>query len=101
MSYVFLSYFRDDPKAIYPEIARKNPADAFWGVFEIVAFLSFLRYRLVLNWHFIVFFPAVLLFWPLPLVSERLLSPFRRQSRQADCVGREQLSQDLQLALVQ
>jgi fatty acid desaturase len=55
-SYVLLSYFRDDPKAIYREIARKNPGDAFWGVFEIVAFLGFFVLLAFLNWHFFVFF---------------------------------------------
>ena len=55
-SYVLLSYFRDDPKAIYREIARKNKDDAFWGVFEIVAFLSFFVLMGYLNWHFIIFF---------------------------------------------
>jgi len=55
-SYVFLSYFRDDPKAIYNEIARRNPADAFWGVFEIAAFLAFFAFGFFLNWHFMVFF---------------------------------------------
>jgi fatty acid desaturase len=55
-SYVFLSYMRDDPKAIFAEIKRKNPADAYWGVFEIVAFLAFFVLLGVLNWKFIVFF---------------------------------------------
>src|ERR1700742_2629845 len=56
LSYVFLSYFRDDPKVIYHEIARRNPSDAFWGVFEIVAFLTTFVLLGWLNWHFIVFF---------------------------------------------
>ena len=55
-SYVFLSYFRDDPKVIYREIARRNPADAFWGVFEICAFLSSFVLGFFLNWHFMLFF---------------------------------------------
>jgi fatty acid desaturase len=55
-SYVFLSYFRDDPKAIYREIARRNPADAFWGVFEIGAFLSLFAVGFFFNWHFMLFF---------------------------------------------
>jgi len=55
-SYVFLSYFRDDPKAIYREIARRNQSDAFWGVFEIAAFLTFFVLLGFLNWHFILFF---------------------------------------------
>ena len=55
-SYVFLSYMRDDPKAIYAEIKRKNPADAYCGVFEIVAFISFFVLLGILNWKFILFF---------------------------------------------
>jgi fatty acid desaturase len=55
-SYVFLSYFRDDPKVIYNEIKRKNPADAFWGVFEIAAFLMFYVLGAVYDWHFMLFF---------------------------------------------
>jgi hypothetical protein len=31
---------------------------------------------------------AVLVFWPLPLLSERLLPSLRRQPRRADCMGR-------------
>src|SRR6201982_1670662 len=38
-SYIFLSYLRDDPKAIFGEIRRKSRADAYWGVFEIAAFI--------------------------------------------------------------
>jgi fatty acid desaturase len=55
-SYVFLSYFRDDPKVIYREIARKNRGDAVWGLFEIGAFLSFFALGFFLNWKFMLFF---------------------------------------------
>jgi fatty acid desaturase len=55
-SYIFLSYFREDPKAIYAEIKRKNPVEAVWGVAEIVAFISFFVLLGVLNWKFILFF---------------------------------------------
>ncbi len=100
-SYVFLSYFRDDPKAIYREIARRNPSDAFWGVFEIVAFLSFFVLLGFLNWHFIVFFLPFYYFGHCLSYLNGYYLHYRRQSRQADRVGREQLSQALQLALVQ
>ena len=74
-SYVFLGYFRDDPKAIYREIARKNPADAFWGIFEIAAFLSFLRDSWAsLNWHFIVFFLPFYYLGHCLLLPQRLLT---------------------------
>jgi len=55
-SYTFLSYFRDDPKAIYRELKRRNPSDARWGVLEILAFLAFFACLTILNWKFMVFF---------------------------------------------
>jgi fatty acid desaturase len=55
-SYTFLSYFRDDPKAIYKELKRRNPTDARWGVVEIFAFLGFFACLAVLNWKFMLFF---------------------------------------------
>jgi fatty acid desaturase len=54
--YVFLSYFRDDPKAIYRSIRRKGRALAAWGVFEIVLFLSLYAAAGIANWRFICFF---------------------------------------------
>jgi fatty acid desaturase len=59
-SYTFLSFFRDDPKAIYREIARRSRADANWGVFEIACFLAFFAGMGVMNWRFIV---CLLPFW--------------------------------------
>ncbi len=55
-SYIFLSYLRDDPKAIFAEIKRKNPSDAYWGVVEIAAFVCFYILGFVLNWKFMLFF---------------------------------------------
>jgi fatty acid desaturase len=55
-SYIFLSYLRDDPKAIFGEIKRKSRADAYWGVAEIAAFLGFFVLMGILNWKFILFF---------------------------------------------
>jgi fatty acid desaturase len=55
-SYTFLGYFRDDPRAIYQELHRRNPADARWGVIEIVAFVAFFLALTILNWKFMVFF---------------------------------------------
>lgn len=54
-TYVFLSYFRDDPKVIYRRIRRKSRALAYWGVFEIVLFVSLYIAAGVANWRFIVF----------------------------------------------
>ncbi len=59
-SYVFLSFFRDDPKETFRDIHRLNPREAWWGVFEIVAFLALYVVAGILNWRFIVYF---LPFW--------------------------------------
>jgi fatty acid desaturase len=55
-TYVFFSYFRDDPKAIYRSIQRKSRALARWGVFEIVLFLSLYVGAGIANWRFLCFF---------------------------------------------
>ena len=55
-TYVFCSYFRDDPKAIYRSIRRKGAALARWGVFEIVLFLSLYVAAGIANWRFMAFF---------------------------------------------
>ena len=36
--------------------ARRNKGDAFWGIFEIVAFISFFALGFFLNWKFMLFF---------------------------------------------
>lgn len=53
-SYVFLSYFRDDPKAIYREIKRRNPFEAKFGVFEIACFIALYVGGFFLNWKFML-----------------------------------------------
>ncbi len=100
-SYVFLSYMRDDPKAIFAEIKRKNRADAYWGVFEIVAFISFFVLLGILNWKFILFFlPFYYLGHCLSYLNGYLFA-FRREPGQTHCLGREFVRKDLQFALVQ
>ena len=59
-SYVFLSFFRDDPKETFTDIYRLNPREAWWGVFEIVAFMACFILAGFLNWRFIAYF---LPFW--------------------------------------
>jgi fatty acid desaturase len=60
-SYTFLSFFRDDPKAIYKELKRKNPSDARFGLIEIFSFVALLALGFWLNWRFMVCF--YLPFW--------------------------------------
>jgi len=55
-TYVFCSYFRDDAKAIYRAIRRKSRGLAYWGVFEIVLFLSLYVAAGIANWRFICYF---------------------------------------------
>jgi len=55
-SYIFLSYLREDPKAIYKEIKRKNPIDARWGIIEIVVLGATIAVGLLLNWKFWLYF---------------------------------------------
>jgi fatty acid desaturase len=55
-TYVFCSYFRDDPKKIFNDIHRLNPAEAWWGVAEIAAFVLFFATGFVLSWKFMCFF---------------------------------------------
>jgi len=53
----FCSYFRDDPKEIFNNVKRlRGRFDAYWGVFEIVAFLSLFVVAGILNWRFMVYF---------------------------------------------
>lgn len=55
-TYVFCSYFRDDPKAIFRAILRRSPREAWWGVVEIAAFAALFAALFVLNWRFMLFF---------------------------------------------
>lgn len=55
-TYVFCSYFRDDPKAIYRAIRRRSVSEARWGLFEIVLFLSLFITAFAFNWRFMLYF---------------------------------------------
>jgi fatty acid desaturase len=55
-TYIFLGYFRDDPKEIFHDIKRLSVSEAWWGVFEIVAFLAFYIAGFILNWRFMLYF---------------------------------------------
>ncbi|HWE00997.1 MAG TPA: fatty acid desaturase [Tepidisphaeraceae bacterium] len=59
-SYVFVSFFRDDPREAFDSIARRSKAEAWWGVAEIAMFVAFYTTLGIINWHFIVYF---LPFW--------------------------------------
>jgi len=55
-SYVFCSYFRDDPKLIYNEIKRRKPFSAYFGIFEIASWVCLLITGFILNWKFMLFY---------------------------------------------
>ena len=55
-TYIFLSYFRDDPREIFNDIKRLSVSEAWWGVFEIVAFLGTFAVGFFLNWRFMLYF---------------------------------------------
>lgn len=54
-AYTFKSYFRDDPAVIFHEIARRNQALAWFGVFEIVVAVGMVLVGFVLNWKCMLF----------------------------------------------
>ena len=55
-SYVFLSYFRDNPAAIRGELKKRNNADAIWGNIELGAFVTVLIVLSLFNWRYVVFY---------------------------------------------
>jgi fatty acid desaturase len=55
-SYVFLSYFRDNPAAIRRELKKRNNADHVWGNVELAAFVITLVVLAILNWRYVVFY---------------------------------------------
>jgi Fatty acid desaturase. len=105
-SYVFLSFFRDDVGD------PQGPAETeerrwFWGNIELAAFATTLLVMAIIvptnpihfiNWRFMLYF---LPFWYLAIVSViwTVTTGITARIRQADCVGREQLRKNLQLAV--
>jgi fatty acid desaturase len=55
-SYVFLSYFRDNPAAIRRELKKRNNADHIWGNIELAAFVTALLVLGFFNWRYLVFY---------------------------------------------
>lgn len=60
LRYMFLSFFREDPKTVYRELKRRNPSEAFWGVAELALFVCTFVVLGILNWRYICF---LLPFW--------------------------------------
>src|SRR2546427_2466589 len=51
--YTFFSFFREDPKTVFKELKRKDPREAFWGVFELASFVTTFVILGILNWHYV------------------------------------------------
>jgi Fatty acid desaturase len=60
LKYTLFSFFREDPKTVCKELKRKNPREAFWGIFELTSFVATFVILGILNWHHICF---LLPFW--------------------------------------
>lgn len=55
-SYVFCSYFRDDPKEIFNAIKQRKPFNARFGIFEIASWVCLLIAGFYFNWRFMLFY---------------------------------------------
>jgi fatty acid desaturase len=55
-SYVFLSFFRDNPAAIRKELSKRGNRDLLWGNIELTAFATTIVVMLFFNWHYVVFY---------------------------------------------
>jgi len=55
-SYVFLSFFRDNPAAIARELRKRGQGELFWGNIELAAFASTLFVMFLFNWRYVIFF---------------------------------------------
>ena len=54
--YMFLSFFRDDPKAIARELRKRGNSDLIWGNIELAAAAITVLTMLVLNWRYVLFY---------------------------------------------
>ena len=55
LKYTFMSFFREDPVAVFKELKRKDPREAFWGVLELTLFVATFVILGILNWRYICF----------------------------------------------
>ena len=54
--FMFISFFREDPKAAYREIKKHDAAEARWGIVEIVIVGCCMVGTAILNWRFMAYF---------------------------------------------
>jgi fatty acid desaturase len=55
-SYIFLSFFRDNPAAIRRELRKRGNADLLWGNIELACVGLMLLVMLFFNWRYVLFF---------------------------------------------
>jgi fatty acid desaturase len=55
-SYVFLSFFRDNPAAIKRELRKRGETEVRWGNLELAAVVVTLLTMLFFNWRYVVFY---------------------------------------------
>jgi fatty acid desaturase len=55
-SYVFLSFFRDNPAAIRRELRKRANNDVVWGNIELASMAIVLLTMLFFNWRYVLFF---------------------------------------------
>jgi fatty acid desaturase len=55
-SYVFLSFFRDNPAAIKRELSKRGRAELMWGNIELAGFATALLVMCLLNWRYVICF---------------------------------------------
>ena len=54
--YDFLSFFRDDPKAIAQELRKRGKSELKWGNIELACVAITVLTMLVFNWRYVLFF---------------------------------------------
>jgi len=54
--FAFLSFFRDDLGEIFRAVKRKSPFSAWWGIFELAAWVAAVAVAFAHDWHAILFF---------------------------------------------
>jgi fatty acid desaturase len=55
-SYVFLSFLRDDPKAIARELRKRGKSELIWVNIELATVAAVLLVMLFFNWRYVLFF---------------------------------------------
>jgi fatty acid desaturase len=55
-SYVFLSFFRDNPAAIGRELRKRGRRELMWGNIELAAFATALLVMFLFNWRYVIFY---------------------------------------------